>query len=68
MLPGKILTVTVGTKSVPNTPCEKYLGIYFDNKLNFEMHVTKLCKKAGQKLHALARVSNYMSFNQKMEF
>ena len=30
------------------------------------MHVTKLCKKAGQKLHALARVSNYMSFNQKI--
>ena len=41
------------------------LGIYFD-KLNFEMHVTKLCKKARKKLHALARVSNYMSFNQKI--
>ena len=30
------------------------------------MHVTKVCKKAGQKLHALARVSNYTSFNQKI--
>ena len=52
------LTVSVGNKWVPNTSCE--------NKLNFEMHVTKLCKKAGQKLHALARVSNYMSFNQNI--
>ena len=54
------LTVSVGNKCIPNTSCEKILGIYFDNKLNFEMHVTKLCKKAGKKLHALARVSNYI--------
>ena len=30
------------------------------------MHRTKLCKKVGQKLHALATVSNYMSLNQKI--
>ena len=55
------LTVAVGNKS-----CGKNLGIYFD-KLNLRVHVTKLCKKAGQKLHALARVSNYTSFNQKIQ-
>ena len=59
------LSVTVGNKCVPNASCEKILGIYFDNKLKFDIHVTKLCNKAGQKLHALARVSSYMSFNQK---
>ena len=39
----------------------KLLGITIDNKLNFGEHVTKICKKVSQKLHALARISNYMS-------
>ena len=28
--------------------------------VSFNMHVIKLCKKANQKFHALARLSNYM--------
>ena len=55
----------VGNKCVPNASFEKILGVYFANKLSFDVHVTKLCTKAGQKLHALARVASYMSFNQK---
>ena len=31
-----------------------------DKKLNFKSHVNSLCKKASQKLHALARISTYM--------
>ena len=40
-------------------------SIHFDNKLNFNTHVTKLCKKAGQKLHTLARISNFISLKKK---
>ena len=36
-----------------------------NNKLNFNCHLDKLCKKAGQKIHALARVSNFMSRKQR---
>ena len=43
----------------------KRFGVYFDNKLNFEYHLGTLCKKASQKLHALARVASFMSFRQK---
>ena len=39
----------------------KLLGITIDNKLNFNEHISKLCKKVSLKLHALARISNYMS-------
>ena len=38
----------------------KLLGITIDNKLNFIEHVTKICKKAKQKLHALARIAKYL--------
>ena len=27
----------------------KLLGIYIDNRLNFDYHISQLCKKAGKK-------------------
>ena len=38
----------------------KLLGVTIDNKLNFNGHISNLCKKANQKLHALARVSRFI--------
>ena len=42
----------------------KLLGIHIDNNLDFKDHVTSLCKKASQKLHALARVAPFMEANK----
>ena len=49
--------IIIGTEVISNSKEEKILGVYFD-KLNFNSHLKKLCKKASQKLHALARLSN----------
>ena len=57
--------VKIGQTFISNSANESVLGVFFDNRLNFKFHVNKLCKKASQKLHALARVSNYMSCNQR---
>ena len=35
-----------------------------DKRLSFETHISKLCKKAGSKLSALARISRYMDANK----
>ena len=59
------ISITIGNECIYNSENEKLLGIFFDNKLNFKTHVNKLCKKAGQKLHALARISNFMSLNKR---
>ena len=59
------LMIQIGNECIFNSDCEKILGIHFDNKLNFETHLSKLCKKASQKLHALARISSFMSVRQK---
>ena len=59
------LFANVGNKRIFNSNNEEVLGGYFNNKLNFEYHIGKLCKKASQKLHALARVSSFMSCRQK---
>ena len=39
---------------------EKLLVILLDGKLNFDSHITSLCKKAGQRLSALARINYYL--------
>ena len=39
---------------------EKLLGIILDKKRNFKSHISSVCKKASQKLHALARASSFM--------
>ena len=38
----------------------KLLGIYIDDRLNFDYHVSQLCKKASKKLHALAKIFKYI--------
>ena len=44
---------------------QELLGIVIDSNLIFEDHVSKICKKASQKLNALARVSSYMDIHKK---
>ena len=44
---------------------EKFLGVTFDNQLNFNHHISEICKTASNKLHALARVSNYIDEDKR---
>ena len=43
----------------------KHLGIYIENRINFDYHVSKLCQKTGKKLHALTWVFKYMNISQR---
>ena len=54
------LYIKVCGKMISNSKNEKLLGITINSALNFDTHVNNLCKKANQKFHALARLSNYM--------
>ena len=56
---GDYISVNVDGYELTNSSQETLLGIAIDNKLRFDVPVSKLCKKASQKLHALARVSRY---------
>ena len=53
-------TAKIEDFSIKNRTEEKLLGVKFDSNLSFENHVTSLCKKASQKLHALERILHYM--------
>ena len=43
----------VNENRITNTRFEKLLGVTFDNQLNFNHHISKICKTASNKLHAL---------------
>ena len=48
-----------------STCSEKFVGIKIDNKLTLEEHVEGLCKKASQKITAVARILSLMRFEQR---
>ena len=52
--------VALGNETIEESKLE-LLGIKIDINLNFNEHVTDLCKKGNQKLHALARISKYLN-------
>ena len=43
----------------------KLLGIAIYNKLNFEVHISELCKKASMQLIAISRLQRFMGKEQK---
>ena len=43
----------------------KVLGVVINNKLNFSLHVSSICKKAFFQLNALARISNYLEVSAR---
>ena len=55
----------INENRISNTRFEKPLGVTFDNQLNFNHHISKICKTASNKLHALARVSHYLDKDKR---
>ena len=40
-------------------------SIEIDNQLNFDNHVSKLCKKAGSQLNIIGRLRKYIGFPER---
>ena len=55
------ISIKLDDETIESSTSIKLLGITIDNNLNFNEHVTKICDKASQKLHALSRISNYIT-------
>ena len=55
------VSVTLGNEVIETSDTVELLGIKLDKNRNFNLHVSDLLKKANQQLHALARISKYLS-------
>ena len=71
MTPGTPNTLTKSkckNITIKNSASEKILGVIIDNKLDFTEHLNTVCKKTNLKLHALNRVSKFLSPEQHVMF
>ena len=58
--------IICNNNEIASSNVEKLIGILLDSKLNFDSHITCLCKKTGQKLSALAKINRYLTHNKIM--
>ena len=54
------ISAIISGESITCRKSVKLLGINIDNKLDFNIHISGLCKKVSLKLHALARISHFL--------
>ena len=59
------VTLKIKNETITNSSNQKLLGMLFNNRLDFDEHVTSLRRKASQKLNALARVPVFMNIAQR---
>ena len=77
--PDKFQVLAVGKKTFEKSPsiqiqnsnlsCEtvvKLLGIYIDYQLNFDLHISNLCRKASQQLNILKLLESFLSKLNKL--
>ena len=58
---GSEVSLKVDGETITCSNSVKLLGITVDNKLDFNEHVSLICSKVSKKLHALARISPFIS-------
>ena len=57
--------IKIGDYTMDNSECEKLLGTKIDVNVNFNDHVSDLCKKASRRVPALARVTPFMGLSKR---
>ena len=55
------ISINIDNEVIKRSSDEKLLGINSNNRLGFDTHVTSICNLLSKKLHALARISEFMS-------
>ena len=55
----KTAEIKIQNKTITESTSGKLLGITIDNNLTMNDHIKHLCKQAGNKLNALARIGKY---------
>ena len=57
--------ISIDQKNIKSSPSVKLLGVHIDDKLNFNLHITKSCRSAANQLHTLIRLRRFLNFEGK---
>ena len=61
----KTAEIRIQNKTITEVTKGKLLGITIDNNLTMKVHIQNICKQAGNKLNALARIANCLDENKR---
>ena len=51
--------LTIDNQTIKRVPSVELLGIHLDDILNFNLHISNICRSAAKQLNALIRLKNY---------
>ena len=54
-------SLKINTNSTETSESVNFLGIEINNHLNFQSHVSTICKKAAGQLNALSRLKSFLN-------
>ena len=57
--------ISIDQKNIKTSSSLKLLGVHVDDKLNFNLHITKICRSAANQLHTLIRLRMFLNFEEK---
>ena len=57
--------ITADNQQIKVVSSVKLLGIQLDEKLNFNLHISNICKSAANQLNSLIRLKKFMNFEEK---
>ena len=57
--------IKIHNKTIVESKESKLLGITFDNNITMNKHIKNICKQAGNKLNALARIAKYLDSRKR---
>ena len=63
--PYQSATINIDGSIIKSNNSQNLLGVTIDSNFTFEEHIINLCRKSSQKLHALPRISHYLSQSKK---
>ena len=59
------MSLNINSNSIISSNWVKLLRIKIESRLNFELHVSDLCKSAARQLNALLRLKPYLTFEAR---
>ena len=65
VFPYEPVLLNIRGSTIESSSCEKLLGIFITSNFTFRYNFNRICRKTSQKLHALYRISKYISGEKK---
>ena len=58
-------TLKIGDKIIKASSSVKLLGVQIDDQLNFNLHISNICRSAANQPNALIRLKRFLDFEEK---